>query len=239
MELLKKKDHSLERLKYSCMVTNYLDWQGRQGYLELLEKFQKGTMEDYLFYFAMYERNLLIDDIRSRLESNLIVLPLKYNKDFSDKFDYLMDICTDYIDIDFEYENTMVERRDWVQKIYFQIQEILKDDDTTTFKNFTELVDQLNWEIKDQYFMLIESFLDESINFLNLKKKSEAVIEIAKEFELNSIILKPTYQALGFSNFIHILIQLFDRYQANPEMSPKLFKYWVRKILLEMKNHYS
>ena len=87
--------------------------------------------------------------------------------------------------------------------------------------------------------MLIESFLDESINFLNLKKKSEAVIEIAKEFELNSIILKPTYQALGFSNFIHILIQLFDRYQANPEMSPKLFKYWVRKILLEMKNHYS
>ena len=66
-------------------------------------------------------------------------------------------------------------------------------------------------------------------------------MKVAKELESNSIFLEPNYQALGFSNFIHILIQLFDRYEMDPEISPspKVFKSWVRKILLEMKNHYS
>ena len=85
----------------------------------------------------------------------------------------------------------------------------------------------------------IEEFLDESSNFLNFKKKYESFVKVAKELESNSIFLEPSYQALGFSNFIDILIQLFDRYQMDPEISPKVFKYWVRKILLEMKNHYS
>lgn len=97
----------------------------------------------------------------------------------------------------------------------------------------------MNWEIKDQYFELIEEFLDESTNFLNFKKKYESLVEVAKELESNSIFLEPSYQALGFSNFIHILIQLFGRSQINPEISPRFFKSWVREILLEMKNHYS
>ena len=97
----------------------------------------------------------------------------------------------------------------------------------------------MSWETKDQYLELIEEFLDESSNFLNLKKKYESLVKVAKELESNSIFLEPSYQALGFSNFIHILIQLFDRYQMDPEISPKVFKSWVRKILLEMKNHYS
>ena len=112
----------------------------------------------------------------------------------------------------------------------------------TTFKDsrdFSELVDQLSWEIKDQYFELIEEFLDESSNFLNFKKKYESLVKVAKELESNSIFLEPSYQALGFSNLVHILIQLFDRYQMDPEISPKVFKSWVRKILLEMKNYYS
>ena len=59
-------------------------------------------------------------------------------------------------------------------------------------------------------------------------------MKVAKELESNSIFLEPSYQALGFSNFIHILIQLFDRYQMDAEISPKVFKSWVRKILLDI-----
>lgn len=128
-----------------------------------------------------------------------------------------------------------------MNEISLQIQEILKED-RTPFKNsmnFSELVDQLNWETKDQYFELIEGFLDESSNFLNFKKEYKSVVKVAKELESNSIFLEPSYQALGFSNFIHILIQHFDRYQMDTEISPKVFKSWVRKIFLEMKNHYS
>lgn len=64
-------------------------------------------------------------------------------------------------------------------------------------------------------------------------------MKVAKELESNSIFLEPSYQALGFSNFIHTLIQLFDHYQMDLEISSKVFKSWVQKILLEMKNHYS
>ena len=128
-----------------------------------------------------------------------------------------------------------------IEEIYLQIQEILKED-RTTFKDstdFSELVDQLNWETKDQYFELIEEFLDESSNFLNFKERYQSLVKVAKELESNSIFLEPSYQALGFSNFIDIIIELFDSYQMNPEISPKVFKSWVRKIFLEMKNHYS
>ena len=65
-----------------------------------------------------------------------------------------------------------------IEEIYLQIQEILKED-RTTFKDSTdlsELVDQLSWETKDQYFELIEEFLDESSNFLNLKKNTNHLL---------------------------------------------------------------
>ncbi len=124
--------------------------------------------------------------------------------------------------------------------LYRKKQEILKEDPISLGDSldFLGLVDQLNWDAKNQYFKLIEEFLGESSSFLNFKKKYESHVKVAKKLESNSIFLEPSYQALGFSNFSRILIQLFDRYQVDPELSPKIFKSWVRKILLEMKNHY-
>lgn len=249
-ELLKKKsmginlqEYSSELRQYSCMLEAHLDWQGREGYLKLLENFQKGKIQDSEFCFAFEERALLISDISDILKSNLILLsPHKKSNHFSSFVSVTIDICKSYIEnADDNDEDSKIEFENLIEEIYLQIQEILKED-RTTFKDSTdlsELVDQLSWETKDQYLELIEEFLDESSNFLNLKKKYESLVKVAKELESNSIFLEPSYQALGFSNFIHILIQLFDRYQMDPEISPKVFKSWVRKILLEMKNHYS
>lgn len=72
---------------------------------------------------------------------------------------------------------------------------------------------------------LIEEFLDESSNFLNLKERYQSIVRVGKELESNSISLKINYQALGFSNYILILIQLFDSYQKDSRMTPKVFKY--------------
>lgn len=249
-ELLKKKsmginlqEYSSELRQYSCMLEAHLDWQGREGYLKLLENFQKGKIQDFEFCFAFEERGLLISDISDILKSNLILLsPHEKSNHFSSFVSVTIDICKSYIEnADDNDEDSKIEFENLIEEIYLQIQEILKED-RTTFKDSTdlsELVDQLSWETKDQYLELIEEFLDESSNFLNLKKKYESLVKVAKELESNSIFLEPSYQALGFSNFIHILIQLFDRYQMDPEISPKVFKSWVRKILLEMKNHYS
>jgi len=119
--------------------------------------------------------------------------------------------------------------------LYRKEQEEIEED----FIDFLKLVDQLNWEAKDEYFELIEEFLNESSNVLNFKEKYQSIVRVGKELESDSIFLEPSYQALGFSNFSRILIQLFERYQTDPELSPKIFKSWVRKIFLEMKNHYS
>ena len=55
-ELLKKKsmginlqEYSSELRQYSCMLEAHLDWQGREGYLKLLENFQKGKIQDFEF----------------------------------------------------------------------------------------------------------------------------------------------------------------------------------------------
>lgn len=249
-KLLKKKsmginlqEDSSELRQYSCMLEAHLDWQGREDYLKLLENFQKGKIEDFEFCFTFEERGLLISDLSDILESNLILLsPHEKSNDFSSFVTLIVDTCKSYIEnAENNDQDSKIEFENLIEEIYLQIQEILKED-RTTFKdstNFSELVDQLNWETKDQYFELIEEFLDESSDFLNFKKKYKSLVKVAKELESNSIFLEPSYQALGFSNFIHILIQLFDRYQMDAEVSPKVFKSWVRKIFLEMKNHYS
>ena len=71
-------------------------------------------------------------------------------------------------------------------------------------------MDQLNWENQDQYFELIEEFLNGSSNFLNFKERYQSILRVGKDLESNSISLKINYQAFGFSNYIEILIQLFD-----------------------------
>ena len=249
-ELLKKKltgvnlqEYSSELRQYSCMLEANLDWQGREGYLKLLENFQKGKIQDFEFCFAFEDRGLLISNISDILESNLITLSLhEKSNDLASFISVTIDICKSYIEnADENDENSQIEFENLIEEIYLEIQEILKED-RTTFKDsrdFSELLDQLNWETKDQYFELVEEFLDESSNFLKFKKKYESLLKVAKELESNSIFLEPSYQALGFSNFIQILIELFDRYQMEAEISPKVFKSWVRTLLFEMKNHYS
>lgn len=249
LELLKKKSvigHSedyIKLLEYSTITNAYLDWCIREHYLDLLENFRKGKMKPFEFCISFENTGLLTSDIIHLLESNFIILsPNEKLLGFSDLIEEAFSHCKSYLqDVEFRDKDDEVEFKNFVEEFYLKFQEILKED-RTTLKDSTdlsELVDQLSWENKDQYFKLIEEFLDESSNFLNFKKKYESLVKVAKELESNSNFLEPSYQALGFSNFIHILIQLFDRYQMDPEISPKVFKSWVRKILLEMKNHYS
>ena len=198
LELLKQKsmginleEYSSELGQYSCMLEAHLDWLGRERYLKLLEDFQKGKIQDFEFCFFFEEKGLGISDIANILESNLILLSSQYNH-FSSLVSYIIDICKCYIEeADDRDEDSQIEFENLIGKIYLQLQEILKKDQTTLkdSRDFSELVDQLNWEIKDQYFELIEGFLDESRNFLNFKKRYESLVKVAKELESNSIFL--------------------------------------------------
>lgn len=105
-ELLNKKsmginldEYSSELRKYSCMLEADLDWQGREGYLKLLENFQKGKIQDVEFCFAFVERGLLITNILKSLKSNLILLsPHEKSNHFSNFVSITIDICESYIE---------------------------------------------------------------------------------------------------------------------------------------------
>jgi hypothetical protein len=215
-------------------------WIGKvvEEYLKLLESLLNKKLWDWEFCSAFEERSLLIDDIATSLKSNSISLSFlsdeKYNY-FSTLMTIIFDICKGYAEnAENNDVNSHIEFYFEMKEIYLQIQEILKEDENSLkdSKDFSKLLDQLNWEIKDQYINLMEEFLDGSSDFLEIKKKLESITNIAKTLESNSVFLEINYQALGFSNFIFILVELFDRYQMNPEISLKVLKSWARKILL-------
>ena len=106
------------------------------------------------------------------------------------------------------------------------------------FENYKlEIIDQLVWQDKNDYFNLLEQVLNNLNKGFILKEKYNATIQLAIELETQSVFLKPNYQSQGFSNFIKILISLFELYEIS-KIDLKVLRYWVQKILVEMKTHY-
>ena len=231
----KSPEESLELSSYNVAVEENIFWEQRYKVEKLMQEVLNRKIDGQEFCDRVFglRRNLMITCDQSIIQLGegevTDFQPDPRAKKVSGFLDGLFCYCDDFME---DYENDQFFNG--MQNGFLNFQKALKDS-----MDFSELVDQLSWETKDQYFELIEEFLDESSNFLNFKKKYESLVKVAKELESNSIFLKPSYQALGFSNYILILIQLFDRYQMDPKIRPKVFKSWVRKILLEMKNHYS
>lgn len=128
--------------------------------------------------------------------------------------------------------------RNVIKEIFNEIEEISDPYlySINNYQNLSGLIDQLNWEIKEQYCELIEKYLQGSIDFIVIQKRYESILHVADELELNSITFQTNYQSRGFSNFIEILVELFNRYQASLEIDSKVLKYWAQKTLTEIKN---
>ena len=244
-----------ELLGYSAKNSGQLTLESLDFYLDLIVQFLEGKISAGGLFLDYLELEEWQEQIYNTLESNLIFLSPHPEEDSVGElfynFYWVLEQRGDERPLSFEalikdesYEEalaTIINRETYnsIKEIYLELQRIGKNyrSDWQNSKDFSKLVDQLNWETKDQYFDLIEEFLDESSNFLEFKERYQSILKVAKELESNSIFLKPSYQALGFSNFIQILIQLFDSYQTDSKISPKVFKSWVQIIFLQMKNH--
>jgi hypothetical protein len=248
----------LELLDYSVKTSTRLELELLDCYLNLLEQF----LEDRISAGGLFSKYLKLqnwqEQIHNKLKSNLIILsPQQKLYPVDDLLDSLywtleemsLESEPHFFEAVVEEENyykaiaTIKDRHIYnsIKEIYLQLQDIVKNyrTDCNVSTDLSQLVDQLNWENQDQYLELIHEFLNDSSNFLNFKERYQSIVRVGKELESNSISLKMNYQALGFSNYILILIQLFDYYQIDSRMSPKVFKSWVRTLLFEMKNHYS
>ena len=252
----------LELLDYSVKTSGRLELELLDCYLNLLEQFLEGRICAGGLFLEYVKLENWQEKIHKRLESNLIILSPQQKVYpvgdlLSSLYWTLEEMSLESEEQSFEalvkalvkkesyYEAlATIKDRDIynsIKEIYLQLQSIVKDYRTNcnVSRDLSQLVDQLNWENQDQYIELINEFLNGSSNFLNFKERYQSIVRVGKELESNSISLKINYQALGFSNYILILIQLFDSYQIDSRISPKVFKSWVRTLLFEMKNHYS
>ena len=248
----------LELLGYSVKTSARLELELLDCYLNLLEQFLEGRISAGGLFLEYVKLQNWQEKIHNRLESNLIILSPQQKVYPVD--DLLNSLYWTLEEMSLESEQqffeavvkeesyyeasaTIKDRHIYnsIKEIYLQLQSIVKDYRTNcnVSRDLSQLVDQLNWENQDQYIELINEFLNGSSNFLNFKERYQSIVRVGKELESNSISLKINYQALGFSNYILILIQLFDSYQIDSRISPKVFKSWVQTLFFEMKNHYS
>ena len=234
----------IQLLDYYGMIYSQLNWEQRNEYFKIFKSFIENKITTLEFCAQLTEKCDLTAEFGDELQFNIIHHKADEFTDLLDDLATECDVCEPNIVRPSDSLGlNLSELSKVIRENYRQIQQILKEDGVP-LKNsidFSGPVDRLNWEISDQYIELMEEFLrnPESSNFLHLKEKSESIVKLAKELESNSIFLESRHQALGFSNYIHILIHLLKRYQVDDKFNLEVFKYWVRKTLLEMKNHSS
>ncbi len=86
--------------------------------------------------------------------------------------------------------------------------------------------------------------LNGPINFLELRKKHQAINDAGERLETELILLEPNEKCEGFDNLIDELVSLFNRYCPDPslreshEFSEEELKKLIQKIFIEMKDRY-
>ena len=142
LELLKRSEEleslsineskeALELSRYSALLQEQLNWETREHFLQLQEKFLKNKIIIGEFCEAFSEIYVLNSEAADILESNFILLsPHKKSLDFSKLINEILEACYGY-DPDPEsleiLEREKKEFRDLVQTIYLQIQNLLKE----------------------------------------------------------------------------------------------------------------
>jgi predicted DNA-binding protein YlxM (UPF0122 family) len=89
-----------ELSRYSCMLTDQLDWEIRDQYLSLMEKFLNGNISMPEFFAELRIKNYAIIDAVTFLEKYQILL--SFDKKAS-KFGELLEDVTDELEGDLSY----------------------------------------------------------------------------------------------------------------------------------------
>jgi hypothetical protein len=249
-----------ELLSYSGNTELQLELELLDSHLSLIKKFLEGKISNGKLFFEHVKLQNWHEQIHHQLEANLVILSPKQEKTLDHVSNLLNALYWSLEEASLENEEQVFEAviqsepyqealanikardlHNYVEKIYLELNNIFKNyrENAKISSNFSELADQLNWENRDYYIELIEAFLADSSNFLQIKQQYESIIKVAKQLDSNSISFKLNYQGFGFSNYLIILIKFFEFYQVDSRISPKVFKSWVEKILFEIKNHYS
>ena len=118
---------------YTIILIDHLNWEIRDQYLELLDKFIDKKIDSFNFRIAFCERYESIEKVADLLKSNRVLLsPDKNSLNFADLLSKIDDCCKAYSDDPEPFRNKFeigdVEFRISIEKIYFKIQKFLKEE---------------------------------------------------------------------------------------------------------------
>ena len=118
---------------YSIILIDHLNWEIRDQYLELLDKFLEKKIDSFNFRIAFCERYESIEKVANLLESNRVLLsPDKNSLDFGDLLSKIDNCCQAYSDDPEPFRNKFeigdVEFRTSIEKIYLKIQNFLNQE---------------------------------------------------------------------------------------------------------------
>jgi hypothetical protein len=136
LELLKDWEDLTDELRskfisYSAIQFNHLNWEIRDQYLELLDKFIEKKIDSFNFRIGFSERYESIDKVTELLQANRVILSPDEN---CLEFGYLLakidNCCKAYCDDPEPFQNKFeigeVEFTTSIEKIYLKIQKIIK-----------------------------------------------------------------------------------------------------------------
>jgi len=117
---------------YSLILMDQLNWEIREQYLELLDKFMEKKIDILKFIPAFRERYQGIEKVKNVLESNRILLsPNKNSLEFGNQLLRIYN-CWDAYSGDREpfrdkYEIGEIEYTNFMEEIYFQLKELIQE----------------------------------------------------------------------------------------------------------------
>lgn len=134
-KLLKQKFSNLDSEEIASQVSNYsslveaqLDWDCREKYLELFEKFQNNQVEIGKFCGDFNEIGLINVDIVDSLEANFILLSVDDRSiGFGEIIGTVYELCYDYLENrDINDFNSEIEYQKDFEKMYGEIKNYLE-----------------------------------------------------------------------------------------------------------------
>jgi hypothetical protein len=112
-----------ELSRYSCMLTNQLDWEIRDQYLELIEEFLNGNISMPGFFVELRMKTNAIIDAVVFLENHRILLSPDKR---SSKFEELLEGLTDHLDEDLDFIGD--ELKNLIQENCMKIKKYLNEE---------------------------------------------------------------------------------------------------------------
>jgi len=107
------------------------------------------------------------------------------------------------------------------------------------------LIDQLNWEIRDQYLELVENYREKKIDSLNFRsrfcERYESIEKVADLLKSNRVLLSPDKNSLDFGDLLEKIENYCKAYSDDPEpfrtnvdIGEVEFRMLIEKIYLKM-----